>query len=480
MKGLLKSKTRKILLVVAVIVIVVLSGSGWLVSLFLDLESARKGIADEMGRKMGRPVKIGGLSVGFFSATMQNVSIGDRQGFGEEPFITVYKASASVRPLDLFRGHLSIAQIKARRPVLVVKRSADGELNVADLLHLDKSSSSKSSKPSSEKRRKRWSGFHTVNVEKITLSRATIEFVDQASGHNTTIPNVDVYCEGDLGSNPIQVTLARIGFRGLSIRMAGEVSRDLKRGWLKLHLQQVDLMAFKEYLPFLSGFETGRWLLQNVSVNGEINNAVLDIKSFTCRPSGGSFDAAGKLWIEHGKPFFELNAKAEGVQLDPFLWQTRTDKISFGGVASGTFSVSGKGVTPEDTRSELKGTAEVIVTDGRFQNKVFIKIGEIAKKVFRARHFDEYRASEARGHFQIGDGRINSSDLRFDSRNLVDIYLAGPGYLTMDGDLNLPRVMLSAGDEQDALQVPIRIKGHINKPKVDWDWKPLRKSLIGE
>lgn len=476
MKGILQSRAKRILLVSAAILVSVVLASPWVVPLLLDLEGARKDIAAEMSQKLRRQVRIGSLSVGFFSASIRDVVISDREGFADEPLITIAKASASVHPFALLRGRLAIAHVKARRPVLVIKRTAEGDVNVADLL---RGHASSDDSPSAGKPKKRWRPFHTVDVEKVTLSRATVKFVDAAAGRTTELSGVDAYCQGDLSSDPIKVATARIGFQGLWIRIAGEMSRDRKHGWLQLHVDDVDLMTYKEYIPFLSGFETGRWRIQDTALDAKIADGVVEIADFSCRPSGGTFSATGKLWFERDKPCFTLEAKAEEVQLDPFLWQTRTDKISFGGAASGTCSLSSQGATPEEVKSGLQGSAEVIVTDGRYQNKVFIKIGETVKKALRIRIPEEYRASEARGHFQIGDGKIKSSDLRFDSKNLFDVRMTGPGYVTFDGNLYVPKAVVSARGE-DPLEVPIKIRGTVNRPRVDFEWKSLRKKLIGE
>jgi hypothetical protein len=159
----------------------------------------------------------------------------------------------------------------------------------------------------------------------------------------------------------------------------------------------------------------------------------------------------------------------------------------------------------DDLKKALSGTAELHVKQGRFQNKVLIKIGIIKDEIMGLRsltrgRFDdflnrledlddgqvskmqdsgaEYRA-DARGTFQIGDAKITSTNLRFDS-HLFDVYMAAPGYWTFDGDMRLPKVMLHAGDEKGSLDVPLKIKGSVKRPRVDVEWTALRRTLIGK
>ena len=361
MKLFPNSRGARIALVLVTAALVAFLCSGWVVSFFLDLEAAREQVAAEISQKLHRRVKIGHLSVGFFSATMRYVTIYDRADFGGDPVLTVHKATALVRPLELLHGRLAIAHIKARRPVLVIKRNACGDLNVSDLLRLQKNPArGAEALPRAAKKKNRF-GLNAVDIEKITLSWATVKFNDQEIGRTTVIPGVDVTCEGDLGDDPIRIAYARVEFQHLSISIAGEVTRDLKKGWVKAHVDELDLMSYKNYMPFLSGFETGSWRLRDIALSGKIADATLDIEDLSCRPSGGQLKATGKVWLEQGKPFFEVKAQAEGVHLDPMLWQTRTDKVSFGGTLSGACSVAGQGVTVEDVKAELSGNAELTV-----------------------------------------------------------------------------------------------------------------------
>ncbi len=482
MKWIPESKKWRALLIVTAASLVGLCTSGWIVSLLLDLPKAREEAVAELSRKLHRQVKIGRLSVGFFSASLSDVSVADREGFGDEPFVTLRSAKASVHPLKLLQGRLVIEHIKAQKPVVVIKRDAQGELNVSDFLRLDKSARKTADAPASPKKTKPDTdlvSLEKVDIAKVILSHATVKLVEMSGENRTVFKGLSVRCEGDLSGDPIKVRQARIGFQKLAIQIRGDVSRDAKRGWVAIQVADVDLMSFKPYLPFLSGFETGRWVLQDISLKGRLRDAVLEIENFSCRPSGGKMTAAGKIWMEDGKPAFQADAKVEDFQLEPMLWQTRADKVSFGGVLDGSCSLTGKGLSWADLAQELLGSAELRVNQGRFQNKIFLKIGEEIRKIVGMRAFDEYRAGHAHGRFEIGQGRISSSDLRFDSKTLFDVYLTGAGYVAFDGELRMSKVTVRLGDERESVEIPIKIRGTVNKPKVDFEFKALKKALIG-
>lgn len=483
MKWLPQSRRRKLVLVAVAVLGLFLLSTGWLASRFLDLEGARLQVAAELGEKLHRRVEIGRLSVGFFSATLRHITIYDRKEFGPPPFVTIRYASGSVNPLELLRGRLKISRIKARRPTVIIKRNSAGELNLHDLLSAEKPTETHdrfdtTHTSASDLSRKKWGEWKSVDVESVRLSAAAIRFEDEERKARYVIPYLDVTCQGSLGGNPVKVEKARIGFGPLWIELCGEATRDLKRGWFALRMGDVNLMAFKRYLAFLSGFESGRWLIQNTRLQGKIHNAIFIVEDLSCRPSYGSLKGNAKFWVERGKPAFFVDVQFEGIELEPFLWQTRTDRVSFGGTLSGKCSLSSVGISWDDLKRELMGTADLRVSRGRFQNKVFIEIGKAAKEFLGIRELDEYRA-HAQGTFDISDGKITSSDLKFDS-GFLDIYLTGPGFVTLDGALWVPKVMVRAGDEKESLQVPIKIKGTVNKPKVDIEWKSLRKSLIGK
>jgi hypothetical protein len=40
--------------------------------------------------------------------------------------------------------------------------------------------------------------------------------------------------------------------------------------------------------------------------------------------------------------------------------------------------------------------------------------------------------------------------------------------------------MLHAGDEKGSLDVPLKIKGSVKRPRVDVEWTALRRTLIGK
>jgi hypothetical protein len=375
----------------------------------------------------------------------------------------------------------------------VFKRNAAGELNVGDLLSIDKPHPGPAAETTAQappgpapapprpdpRKGKNWSPkITTVDVTTISLYRATLKYVDLPTSATTLLGEFDVNCEGSLGSNPIMINQGFLRFHTLNLQVQANVSRDLKSGHFAMQVADLDLMSFKPYFAFLSGFARGYWMLRNLSLRGRINSAIVDVDELSCRPNGGTLKGTAKLWLSQGKPTFIWDAKFEDVGLDTFLWHTRPDGVSFGGALGGTCSVTGRGTTLDDLKAQLIGSADLQVTDGRFQNRVLMQIGRIAKEYLGAQDSDVYRAN-ALGRFIITEGKIHSSDLRFDS-NIFDLYMTGPGYVTFDGELRVLKVTVRVGQGKGAAQIPLRIKGYMNEPKVDADWKGLGKSLIGD
>lgn len=127
-----KSRTLKIAgIVVAVIVIIVVA-----LPLLINVNSFRPKIESELTGALGRPVKLGDLSLSILSGSVkvENVSIADDPAFSKSPFIAAKSLKVGVEVLPLiFSKQLNVTGIVLEDPQITLLKSANGTWNFSSL-----------------------------------------------------------------------------------------------------------------------------------------------------------------------------------------------------------------------------------------------------------------------------------------------------------------------------------------------------------
>ena len=112
-------------IVVGVLVVIIL-----IIPLFIDANSFRPTLESDLSSALGRPVKVGNLSLSLFSGsvTADNISIADDPAFSKNAFVEAKSLKVGVELIPLiFSKALHVTELTLNDPQISLVRSQDGE-----------------------------------------------------------------------------------------------------------------------------------------------------------------------------------------------------------------------------------------------------------------------------------------------------------------------------------------------------------------
>ena len=173
-------------IVVAVLIVIAIA-----VPLLVNVNNFRPQIESTLSTTMGRPVKVGNLSLGVFSGSVgaDQLSIADDPKFSSAPFIQAKSLQVGVELMPLiFSKQLNITKIVIDHPEMTLLRNREGVWNFSSLGKLAQPGEKTSSTPAN------------VNVAKFDLDDGTVT-VGSLSGKRKPI----VY-------NKVDITMSNFSF----------------------------------------------------------------------------------------------------------------------------------------------------------------------------------------------------------------------------------------------------------------------------
>jgi len=130
--GIASKRTLKIAgIVVGVIVLILIA-----LPLFININSFRPKIESEVTNALGRPVKLGDLSLSVLSGTVgvDDIAIGDDPTFSKSPFVTAKSLKVGVELMPLiFSKQINVTAIELDEPQITLLRAANGTWNFSSL-----------------------------------------------------------------------------------------------------------------------------------------------------------------------------------------------------------------------------------------------------------------------------------------------------------------------------------------------------------
>jgi AsmA protein len=112
-------------IVVAVLIVIVIA-----IPFFIDANAFRPKLETELTDALGRPVKVGNLSLSLFSGsvTADNITIADDPTFSKTPFVEAKSLKVGVELIPLiFSKSLNVTELTLNQPEISLVRSQDGE-----------------------------------------------------------------------------------------------------------------------------------------------------------------------------------------------------------------------------------------------------------------------------------------------------------------------------------------------------------------
>jgi AsmA protein len=112
-------------IVVGVLIVIVIA-----IPFFIDANAFRPKLESELSDSLGRPVKVGNLSLSLLSGgvTADDISIADDPTFGKTAFVQAKSLKVGVEMIPLiFSKSLNVTELALNQPEISLVRSADGE-----------------------------------------------------------------------------------------------------------------------------------------------------------------------------------------------------------------------------------------------------------------------------------------------------------------------------------------------------------------
>ena len=222
--------------------------------------------------------------------------------------------------------------------------------------------------------------------------------------------------------------------------------------------------------------------LTDTSVQYALKNNLFEWKNFKTHiePKGiiatnGSFDFSSLKYIS--------SVQTDSVPVNKFL-SLFYPKIGavFTGKLSSSFQVSGTGLKKEEIQKNLHLNSSFNLFDGKIQNT---KIGEGISSLLKIARLSDLHFDSMKGKMEVIKGKVKLA-----SRIVDKDYLIEPrGIIGLDGSLSLdlptkisPKIsgrnkMFSQylADDKGWINIPLKAKGTVLKPKVSIDTKAVRK-----
>src|SRR5258706_3413818 len=188
------SRMLRYLLIAAGIFVVALIA----IPFFLSPNQFRPTIEERLSAALGRPVKVGNMSLSLFSGSLSadDLSVSDDTAFSKSAFLTAksLKVGVEMMPLILSKA-LHITGVKIEKPEVSLVKNAEGKWNYSSLATSDAKAASKSGGESS-------GGAPEVFIAKLELKdgRVTVS--------SSTSPKKHVYPDLQLKASDVSATSA--------------------------------------------------------------------------------------------------------------------------------------------------------------------------------------------------------------------------------------------------------------------------------
>jgi AsmA protein len=229
-------------IIVAVLLVLVIA-----IPLFVDVNTFRPEIESTLGSALGRPVKVGNLSLSILSGSVKadQLSIADDPKFSNSPFIQAkaLAVGAELMPL-IFSKKLNVTKIVIDHPEIFLLRDRDGVWNFSSIG--GQTSSNQPTQPASGT--KSSNSTSNVNVAKLDISDGTVTVGSSTGKRKPIVYNkvkITVRDFSFTGSFPVTASVGLPGGGSLKIEgNAGPIDpadAALTPVQAKLHISKLDL-----------------------------------------------------------------------------------------------------------------------------------------------------------------------------------------------------------------------------------------------
>ncbi|MDX8378091.1 MAG: AsmA family protein [Mariprofundales bacterium] len=166
------------------------------IPLFFDANSYRERIVTAMSEYTGRHIEIGSVELSLFpwiGFKLDEVSMGNRQGFTEDKFINMQQAQLQLAFLPLLRSEVEVIHFTLLEPRILLQINADGQTNWDDLAKNKDSAQTIVEKPKPKpKGEDEASKLVSINAESISLRGGEVVWDDASKNLHLSLNRVNI------------------------------------------------------------------------------------------------------------------------------------------------------------------------------------------------------------------------------------------------------------------------------------------------
>ncbi len=271
-------KSIKLSLLVLVIAVALLL----LAPLFIDAEDFKPVIIKQVEQSVGRKVEIGDISASLFpwvGVRLEDVKIANREGFSDQPFLTVGSLDVEMALLPLFSKRIEIRRFVLESPHLLLERNEQGIGNWQNKEKNKGKNGGKNEVPAGAGRtaggvdsavrtpeavKPGPAGFALASftAEAISIHRGRLAWVDAATGAHAEVSKLQLSIDSVRLDSPVPVHLSGM-FGDNAFRLEGHVgpvgniaALDIGKLPVQAHLraERLELGTLVEYAPQLASY----------------------------------------------------------------------------------------------------------------------------------------------------------------------------------------------------------------------------------
>ena len=260
--------------------------------------------------------------------------------------------------------------------------------------------------------------------------------------------------------------------------------------------QEPDLSALKD-LDLGAKLTVGKLKVMNLIITEILaeltaKNGVLAAKPVSLKLYDGAYEAEGKLDANPRLATWSEKGQVKDVQAGPLL-KDLTGKAHLEGTGLVKYDLHGFGLTPDNIKRSITGTASFAFMDGAVNGVNVAKMirdgwNKLKGKPAGPKEPEKTDFAELLGSATLHEGHIVNKDLLMKSPLLR---LSGEGWANLPGnntDYLATATVVGTLKGQDGetmddlkgLPLPVRIKGDLNQPDISLDMAAMGKALFGD
>lgn len=260
--------------------------------------------------------------------------------------------------------------------------------------------------------------------------------------------------------------------------------------------QEPDLSALKE-LDLIAKLTVGKAKAMNLRVSDILcevvaQNGVVTIKPFSAKLYEGILNVTSVLNANTKLATWKDTGEIKGVQAGPLL-KDLTGKAHLEGAGVVKYNLNGSGLTPDNIKRSISGTASFAFTDGAINGVNVAKMirdgwNKLKGKPAGPDEPQKTDFAELLGSATLDKGHIVNKDLLMKSPLLR---LVGEGWANLPGNnvdylATVTVVGTLKGQEGESMEdlkgvpLPVRIKGDLDQPDISLDLAAMGKALFGD